>query len=158
MALLAASTQPLHPIPKLTSLRSVLFCVMMMTTAIGGITTPLSSAAQAAGAATVFYSVIDAPKPETGGLKAPDVSAEGDIVLENVNFAYPIRADVRILDDLSLRFPAGKMTAIVGPSGSGKSTIVALIERWYELNGDLERNQAVSLARLWPPTHLRRAC
>jgi ABC-type multidrug transport system fused ATPase/permease subunit len=37
------------------------------------------------------------------------------------------------LNNLTLRIPAGKTTAIVGPSGSGKSTIVALVQRWYEL-------------------------
>lgn len=109
---------------------------MMMTTSIGGITAPLSAAAQAAGAATIFYTIIDAPQPNTSGLKAPDVSAAEDIVLDHINFAYPTRPHIKVLDDLTLRFPAGKMTAIVGPSGSGKSTIVSLIERWYELDGD----------------------
>ena len=116
---------------------------MMMTTAIGGITTPLSAAARAAGAASIFYSVIDTPKPKTGTLKAPEVSAAQDIILANVNFAYPGRPDIKVLDDVSLVFPAGKMTAIVGPSGSGKSTIVSLIERWYELDGDMVANPMV---------------
>jgi ATP-binding cassette subfamily B (MDR/TAP) protein 1 len=58
---------------------------------------------------------------------------DSDLVLEKVNFAYPTRHDVKILNNLSLRIPAGKTTAIVGPSGSGKSTIVALVQRWYEL-------------------------
>jgi ATP-binding cassette, subfamily B (MDR/TAP), member 1 len=43
---------------------------------------------------------------------------------------------VKVLDDLSLRFEAGKITAIVGASGSGKSTIVGLLERWYNLDQD----------------------
>ena len=61
----------------------------------------------------------------------------------SVNFAYPGRPDIKVLDDVSLVFPAGKMTAIVGPSGSGKSTIVSLIERWYELDGDMVTNPMV---------------
>ncbi len=117
---------------------------MMMTTSIGGITAPLSAAAQAAGAASIFYTIIDAPQPNTSGLKEPDVSAAEDIVLEHVNFAYPTRPDLKVLDDVSLRFPAGKMTAIVGPYGSGKSTIVSLIERWYELDGDAMLTPEVS--------------
>jgi len=83
------------------------------------------------------------PKRKTGSLKAPEVSASQDIVLTAVNFAYPGRPDLKILDSLTLRFPAGKNTAIVGPSGSGKSTIVQLIERWYELDGDLATNPLV---------------
>jgi ABC-type multidrug transport system fused ATPase/permease subunit len=107
--------------------------VMLMTTAISGITGPLSAAARAAGAATIFYTILDAPRPDTSGVKPPEVSASEDLVLNHVNFAYPIRPDLKILDNLSLRFPAGKVTAIVGPSGSGKSTVVGLLERWYEI-------------------------
>ena len=117
---------------------------MSMTTAIGGITNPLSGAARAAGAATIFYSIIDASKPKPGGVKEPEVSASEDIVLEHVNFAYPKRRDLKVLDDLSISFPAGKLTAIVGPSGSGKSTIVSLLERWYELDGNETDNLGVS--------------
>ncbi|KAI9647284.1 hypothetical protein NHQ30_003667 [Ciborinia camelliae] len=101
---------------------------------------PITAAAQAAGAAGILFSIIDAPQPKTEGVKAPEVSSRDDIVLENVNFAYPLRHDVKVLDNLSVRFPAGKLTAIVGASGSGKSTIVGLIERWYELDGNLTDN------------------
>ncbi|KAL4789629.1 P-loop containing nucleoside triphosphate hydrolase protein [Aspergillus venezuelensis] len=55
----------------------------------------------------------------------------GDIELENIIFAYPTRPGVTVLDEFSLRVPAGKVTALVGQSGSGKSTIVGLLERWY---------------------------
>ncbi|CAK7232957.1 hypothetical protein SEUCBS140593_008439 [Sporothrix eucalyptigena] len=116
----------------------VLFSVMMMTTAIGGITTPLSGAARAASAATIFYAMIDAPKTECSGFGEGTLEATtaktGDIVLENVHFCYPLRPDLKILDGVDVTFPAGKMTAIVGPSGSGKSTIVSMLERWYELD------------------------
>jgi energy-coupling factor transporter ATP-binding protein EcfA2 len=119
--------------------------VMTIVMSIGSIAAPLSAAARAAGAASIFFTIIDAPQPKTSGVTAPEVSAQEDIVLENVNFAYPIRADVKVLDDLSLRFPAGKLTAIVGASGSGKSTIVGLVERWYELDGNWTDNITVSL-------------
>ncbi|KAK3349501.1 P-loop containing nucleoside triphosphate hydrolase protein [Lasiosphaeria hispida] len=131
---------------------NVLMSVMLMTTSIGGITGPLSAAARAAGAATIFYSIIDAPRKDKSGVKDPDVSASEDIVLENVNFAYSTRPDLKILDNLSLRLPAGKVTAIVGPSGAGKSTIVGLLERWYEIealeSGDMSlwwRNGSISV-------------
>ena len=69
------------------------------------------------------------PQPQTGGVSSPAVFSQGDIVIENVNFAYPVRHDVKVLENLSLKFPAGKITAIVGASGSGKSTIAGLLER-----------------------------
>ena len=36
------------------------------------------------------------------------------------------------LNGLTLSFPVGKTTAIVGETGSGKSTIIQLIERFYD--------------------------
>ncbi|TEA11298.1 ABC transporter BEA3 [Colletotrichum sidae] len=125
------------------SLIVVLLCVMMMASSIGQLTAPLSAASQAADANAIFHTIIDAPKPAYGKLKAPQASAEGDIVFQNVNFVYPKRPDVKILENLSLQFPAGKVTAIVGPSGSGKSTVVGILERWYEFDGDAQTNQLV---------------
>ncbi|KAL7917170.1 multidrug resistance-type transporter protein [Trichoderma austrokoningii] len=81
-----------------------------------------------------FLNVIDAPQPNQGQLKSPEVNPKKDIILKQVTFAYPGRPHVRILDGLDLRIEAGKTTAIVGPSGSGKSTIIGLIEQWYSLH------------------------
>ncbi|KAK0119280.1 hypothetical protein ONS95_008128 [Cadophora gregata] len=124
-------------ITSVTTMIIVLTSVLMIMTSLGSTVTPASAAIHAASAASIFFSIIDAPQPQTSGLEGPQVSSQGDIVFENVNFTYPLRADVKVLDNLSLRFPAGKMTAIVGASGSGKSTIVGLIERWYELDGNM---------------------
>lgn len=55
----------------------------------------------------------------------------GDIVFDNIVFAYPSRPNVQVLRGLDLVIPADKTTAIVGPSGSGKSTIAGLLERWF---------------------------
>ncbi|KAM4054808.1 ABC transporter [Hirsutella rhossiliensis] len=111
----------------------VLFSVMMVVFSLERVSTPLLAVSKATVAACQFFTVIDAPQPDKGHLKAPQVSATDDIVLQNVTFAYPSRPHVKVLDDLDLRIEAGKITAIVGPSGSGKSTIVGLIERWYNL-------------------------
>jgi ATP-binding cassette subfamily B (MDR/TAP) protein 1 len=106
---------------------------MMIVMSVGNTAVPIIAIAKAAGAAADFFAVIDAPRPSTDGLKDPQI-AHGDIAFESVTFVYPSRPHVRILDDLSVRFPAGKLTAIVGASGSGKSTIVGLLERWYDLD------------------------
>lgn len=106
---------------------------MMTVFSLERVSTPLLAVGKASVAACEFFTVIDAPLPNKGHLKDPDVSATDDIVLNQVTFAYPSRPHVKILDNLDLRLEAGKLTAIVGPSGSGKSTIVGLIERWYTL-------------------------
>ncbi|OAA55388.1 ABC transporter, transmembrane domain, type 1 [Cordyceps fumosorosea ARSEF 2679] len=111
----------------------VLFSMMMLLFSMERISTPMLAVSKATVAACQFFTVIDAPRPDPGHLVAPDVTADQDIILQNVTFAYPSRPHVKVLDDLSLHFESGKTTAIVGPSGSGKSTIVGLIERWYSL-------------------------
>ncbi|MBQ0138728.1 MAG: ABC transporter ATP-binding protein [Kurthia sp.] len=56
---------------------------------------------------------------------------KGDIQFDHVTFKYDTGKTV--LDDLSFRLEAGKMTAFVGPSGAGKTTICSLIPRFYEV-------------------------
>ncbi|TQN65622.1 Leptomycin B resistance protein pmd1, partial [Colletotrichum shisoi] len=56
---------------------------------------------------------------------------ETEVQLQNVSFSYLTRPDATVLDNFSLRVPAGKVTALVGPSGSGKSIVIGLFERWY---------------------------
>jgi ABC-type multidrug transport system fused ATPase/permease subunit len=112
----------------------VLMSVMLMVISLERISTPLIAISKSMVAAAEFFAVIDAPKPNMGTLRDPDVSAEQDIVFEDVHFAYPTRPSKKVLDGLNLRIGANLNTAIVGPSGSGKSTIVGLIEGWYTLH------------------------
>lgn len=123
---------------------------MTIASTVDQITGPLTAASQAAEACAIFHTIIDAPKTTYGTDVIGDVGAE-DLVLHNVHFTYASRPDVKILDDLCLRFPAGTVTAIVGPSGSGKSTIVGILQRWYEFNGDPVSNPTVSLSLISTP-------
>ncbi|KAI1131740.1 multidrug resistance protein [Nemania abortiva] len=116
------------------SVTVVLFSVFLLVFSLERVATPLIAIGKAVVAACEFFVVIDSPRPELGNLKDPDVSASNDIVFKDVDFAYPSRPHVKVLDQLNLTIEAGKLTAIVGPSGSGKSTIVGLVERWYTLH------------------------
>ena len=64
---------------------------------------------------------------------APFHAGKGDIVFDDVSFAYD--ASRPILKGISLHVPAGKTVAIVGPSGAGKSTISRLLFRFYDVTG-----------------------
>lgn len=60
--------------------------------------------------------------------------AKKDIVLDNVCFSYDGADRDYVVDGVSLKIPAGKVTAIVGASGSGKTTIVKLVQGFYKPN------------------------
>jgi ATP-binding cassette subfamily B protein len=94
----------------------------------------------------------------------------GDIEFRNLTFTYPtVRSDTDgtksngnapvnkpVLEDISLRVPAGSILAIVGPTGSGKSTLAALIARlWDAPPGTLLIDGHP--IREWPLETLRRA-
>lgn len=60
---------------------------------------------------------------------------KGHIELDSVEFSYPSRPDLKILDQVSIEVNPGEKVAIVGPSGVGKSTIIQLLLRFYKING-----------------------
>jgi len=84
--------------------------------------------------------ITDAGVPASGG---PD-RIVGEIEFRNLSFHYgqTLQAaehglgrkhgDEDVLQNVSLKVPAGTSLAIVGPTGSGKSTLVSLIPRIYD--------------------------
>lgn len=56
----------------------------------------------------------------------------GEIIFQDVHFAYPTRPTVDVLRGLGTTVKSGQTLAIVGASGCGKSTILSLIERFYD--------------------------
>ncbi|KAJ2998322.1 ATP-binding cassette sub- B member 10, mitochondrial [Globomyces sp. JEL0801] len=78
------------------------------------------------------------------------IPVHGNVQFENVEFAYPTRADSLIFRDLSFSLSPGETVAIVGHSGSGKSTIAQLLLRFYDpLNGRITID-GVSIKELDP--------
>lgn len=55
-----------------------------------------------------------------------------DIVIENLSFSYDGAERDYVLNDINLKIPAGKVTAIVGASGGGKTTLVKLLLGFYQ--------------------------
>ncbi len=76
--------------------------------------------------------LLDTPiEIHPGDISLPVNKIRGEIEIKNITFAYQERNPV--IQDLSLKIPAGQTIAIVGSTGSGKSTIVKLLLRLYEI-------------------------
>ncbi|KAL2885718.1 ABC transporter B family member 4 [Ceratocystis lukuohia] len=110
---------------------------LQQSSPFGNKITRLISMQQATFALIVFsflFDFIDIPSPKLDGSERSNVFDFGDIVFKDVSLSYASRPNVKALDNVNITIPQGKTTAIVGPQGSGKSSIVALIQRWYELD------------------------
>jgi ATP-binding cassette subfamily B (MDR/TAP) protein 1 len=112
---------------------TTLMAVMIGSFNVGAVAPHYQAFLEAVNTASRLFVVINRDTPIDGtrddGEKPATV--EGRIQLEAVKHIYPSRPEVTVVDGVSLDFPAGKVTALVGASGSGKSTIVGLIERFY---------------------------
>lgn len=65
------------------------------------------------------------------GLETSVQDENKGIDFESIYFKYDPHAQKKIIDDVSLTIPKGKVTAIVGASGSGKTTLIKLMLGYY---------------------------
>ena len=79
----------------------------------------------------------------------------GDIVLDDVHFAYSGQAD-EALAGIDLTVPGGQRVALVGQTGSGKTTLVKLLARFHDPTSGTAYFDGVDLRDLDPGEHRRR--
>jgi len=63
--------------------------------------------------------------------KGNNLNEEKNIFINNLTFQYEGPRSKKVLNNISLVIPQGKVTAIVGASGSGKTTLVKLLLQYY---------------------------
>lgn len=70
-----------------------------------------------------------------------DIPHDADIQFEDVVFQYEGPHSAKVLDGITVKIPAGKVTAIVGASGSGKTTMLKMLLGFYPpVSGKLKLN------------------
>jgi ATP-binding cassette, subfamily B, multidrug efflux pump len=84
-----------------------------------------------AGAERVFELIDETPETDS---TAPylDRPLRGDVVFDNVSFAY--QASAPVLKGITLHARPGETVALIGPTGAGKTTIINLLTRFYEID------------------------
>ncbi|HAJ36549.1 MAG TPA: multidrug ABC transporter ATP-binding protein [Chloroflexi bacterium] len=97
-----------------------------------------------AGAERVF-ALIDEP-PESQEDAAPLAPVRGEVIFEQVSFAYT--PDAPVLKAVSLHARPGQTIALVGPTGAGKTTIVNLLTRFYDIDAGRILIDGVDISKL----------
>ena len=113
-------------------LASFILYTLLVAMSLSALADLWSDFARARGASERVFELIDrSPTVDGGGGERPQAVA-GRIEFESVDFSYPVRPEVRVLEDVTLALDPGRMVALVGPSGAGKSTVAALLLRLYD--------------------------
>ena len=101
---------------------------------IGGLASVYAQLQKAVGATETIFSLMDEEPELVGGEDVTPAQVEG-ISFKEVQFSYPSRPDVPVIQGLSFELPKGQTLALVGKSGSGKSTVASLLMRFYQSQG-----------------------
>jgi len=114
-----------------------LLVMAKMLTQLNALNTQRSQAMSNLGAFASYDKMCDKTDKVTivGGSKEI-VTLSDSIKFNAVDFSYV--DGQKVLRNINIRIPGGKVTALVGASGSGKSTILNLILRFYDVeSGDV---------------------
>ena len=111
---------------------SIFFAMVATIPPLKRLTTVQSQMQKGIAAAESIFVVIDTQKEIDNGEYSVE-RAKGEVEFRNVSFRYG-DDDRAVLENISLRFPAGSVTAVVGHSGSGKTTLAGLLPRFYSYN------------------------
>ena len=116
-------------------LAAFVFYSLIVGSAFGTLSEVVGELQRAAGAAQRIAELLQARsdiQPPVDGLQRLPARVSGELVLEEVVFAYPSRATMPAIKGLTLSVRPGETLALVGPSGAGKSTLFDLLLRFYD--------------------------
>ncbi|XP_013110696.2 ATP-dependent translocase ABCB1 [Stomoxys calcitrans] len=113
---------------------TVFFSVMMGSMNIGMASPYIEAFGIAKGACGKIFKIID-QIPIINPIGALGIRLNHPLIhieFRDIDFSYPTRKTVQILDKFCLQIKRGQTVALVGSSGCGKSTCIQLIQRFYD--------------------------
>lgn len=116
----------------LSYVMQILFAVMMAVMIFAMVPRAAASAERVLEVLDTEPGIHDPQVPVSVAADADGGTPVGTVEFRGVEFRYP-GAQAAVLRDITLTFPAGRTTAVVGSTGSGKSTLVNLIPRLYDV-------------------------
>jgi len=129
-------------------LASFILYTLIVAMSMSALANLWSDFARARGASERVFELLDRePVVGAGGGYTID-KVKGQVEFIDVGFAYPVRPEVTVLDDVKLRLEPGRVVALVGPSGAGKSTVAALLMRLYDPENGIIRLDGIDLRSL----------
>jgi ATP-binding cassette subfamily B protein len=97
-----------------------------------------------------ILNLIEVPiRTRSGSTTLPFDQVQGELVFENVSFAYSNGAEV--LRDINMSIKPGETIAVVGQTGSGKSTLMKLLLRFYSPTAGIIKLDGTDLTALKIP-------
>lgn len=123
----------------LGTLLSISYVIGMMNSPINQLILFLRSLQDAKISLNRLREIEDYPTEEEAiDIKINSLLDKVDINFNEVSFQYEGPKSPMVLDNITMKIPHGKITAIVGASGSGKTTLMKLILRIYNpTQGDI---------------------
>ncbi|WP_433295331.1 ABC transporter ATP-binding protein [Actinoplanes sp. CA-030573] len=101
---------------------------------------------RASASARRIYEILDTPSDVVDDADPIERPLRGNLVFDDVSFAYP--NGTVALDHLNLALRAGETVAVVGGTGSGKSTLGRLAARFYDVTGGRVTIDGVDVRRI----------
>ena len=99
---------------------------------VGGMADIYAKLQKAIGATEHLMDILEEEKEEIYSTFSAD-AVNGHIKFHNLNFAYPSRPDVQVLNNLNFEVQQGHNIALVGPSGAGKTTLASILFSFYKI-------------------------
>ncbi|KAL5288061.1 pgp-2.2 family protein [Megaselia abdita] len=113
---------------------TVFFSIMMGSTSIAMASPYIEALGVAKGASVKVFKLIEQiPTINPLNRKGKFTDKEfKSIEFKDIQFSYPTREEVQVLNGINIKIQKGETVALVGSSGCGKSTCIQLLQRFYD--------------------------